>query len=355
MHNTKQWDFLSYCQGGYVKATLMIACFITIAFITLIAYTHYYWLDNFAGTKQEHIRAQLFKVEKGDNSLKVLNRLTKQGIIKQPLAYRLLMLQQPSLTRLKAGQYRLSDNMTPTQLLSLLCSGVQAQFSVTLIEGLSFKQWLADAAENEHIKVNTASFEQFYHPATPLNSAYPYAALEGMFYPDTYYVSDQSSFTSILERANARLKAVLAKHWQNRQAGLPFETPYQALILASIIEKETAIASEREKIASVFVNRMRAGMRLQTDPTVIYGIGDRYQGDITRAHLREKNPYNTYKINGLPPSPIAMVSEAAIKATLNPSTTPFYYFVAAGDGGHYFSKSLAEHNRALQRYLSLSQ
>ncbi len=342
-------------QAGYVKLVLAVL-FVLIGLIAGGVLYGKYWLTEFSQTKQSTITPQLFSVVKGDNSRKVLNRLVENGLVEKPLAYRVLLIQKPQLAQVKIGRYRLTAGMTPVELFDLLSSGIEAQFSITLVEGTTFSQWLETFAKSEHVVIDPEqNFDQFASAQVSFDQKYPNAALEGMFYPDTYHFSDQSNINAILTRANERLKEVLAEQWAKRQKNLPIKTPYEALILASIIEKETAVASERETIASVFVNRLRKGMRLQTDPTVIYGAGASYAGDITRAHLRELNPYNTYKINGLPPSPISMVSEDAIIAALNPSESDYYYFVAAGDGGHYFSKTLSEHNKALRRYLSLTK
>jgi len=315
-----------------------------------------HWLAMFTDTPQPIITEQLFSVVKGDTSRRVISRLAKQGMIDNEYAYRAMLLQEPALGRMKIGQYRVTALMTPRDLFTLLSSGVDAQFTITLVEGTSFSQWLDIVNGNTHISVSDdQTYDRFKQPGIVDNSVYPNAALEGMFFPDTYHFSAGSNVNTILTRANDKLRLVLEKHWQTRQKNLPLSSPYQALVLASIIEKETAIASERKTIASVFVNRLRKRMRLQTDPTVIYGAGASYDGDITRAHLRDKNPYNTYRIKGLPPTPIAMVSEQAIIAALQPSNTPYLYFVAAGDGGHYFSKTLKEHNKAVRRYLALSR
>jgi len=335
-----------------LKWLLSISAMVLVVGIVGLLYAKH-WLEEFSNTPQPVITQQLFSVKDGDNSRKVLKRLTKQGLVENRLAYRLMLWQQPELAQLKVGRYRLSDNMTPSALFSVLSSGVEAQFSITLIEGLSFSQWLDILRKNSHLSEGSLTdLHNFQQPNISADAAYPYAALEGMFYPDTYHFSDQTNVNAILTRAKHKLDAVLARHWHNRQANLPLKTPYQALVLASIIEKETALASERKTIAGVFVNRLRKGMRLQTDPTVIYGAGADYNGDITRAHLRDKNPYNTYTMKGLPPTPISMVSEESIIAALNPKASSYLYFVASGTGGHYFSKTLAEHNKALRRYLS---
>jgi len=175
--------------------------------------------------------------------------------------------------------------------------------------------------------------------------------LEGLFLAETYHFPFGTTDLEILKRANRRLEKILDQHWANRQPNLPIKTPYEALILASIIEKETAIASERGRIASVFVNRLNKRMRLQTDPTVIYGLGDAYDGNLRKKDLRTPTPFNTYTIFGLPPTPIAMAGEASIKAALNPEQSNYLYFVASGSGGHVFSKTLNEHNRAVRAYL----
>ncbi len=175
--------------------------------------------------------------------------------------------------------------------------------------------------------------------------------LEGLFLAETYHFTKGVSDLDILKRAHRKLEGILNSAWETRQENLPLTSPYQALILASIIEKETAVESERERIASVFVNRLNKRMRLQTDPTVIYGMGDNYDGNIRKKDLRAPTPYNTYVINGLPPTPIAMPGEASIRAALNPEQSAYLYFVASGNGGHVFSKNLTEHNRAVRAYL----
>ncbi|MEX2367612.1 MAG: endolytic transglycosylase MltG, partial [Pseudohongiellaceae bacterium] len=173
---------------------------------------------------------------------------------------------------------------------------------------------------------------------------------EGMIFPDTYNFTRGTSDLEILRRANRLLEQVLEQEWQARDVGLPYDGPYQALIMASIIEKETAVAAEREQIAGVFVRRLQRGMRLQTDPTVIYGLGALFDGDLTRADLRRQSPYNTYLNNGLPPTPIALAGREAIAASLHPEQGDTLYFVARGDGSHQFSATLEEHNAAVQRY-----
>lgn len=248
---------------------------------------------------------------------------------------------------LQAGVYRFAKGDTVEKILQNMRAGKVAIEKITLIEGRTYadirRQLLADS--------------RFRHELAKMDDAALLAALsitlasaEGQFLPDTYFFDEGDSDLSILRRAHRRLKTTLAKHWKTRQDGDLFATPYDALILASIIEKETGKGEERPLIASVFTNRLRAGIRLQADPTVIYGIGENFDGNLTRADLRLPTPYNTYTRAGLTPTPIALPGEASISAALHPATSDYFYFVATGDGGHYFSKNLREHNNAVNRY-----
>ena len=182
-------------------------------------------------------------------------------------------------------------------------------------------------------------------------AVYEWNNIDGWLYPDTYNYTPNSTDLELLKRSTTRLQKALDKAWSERDESLPLADPYQMLILASIVEKETGIAAERPQVASVFINRLRANMKLQTDPTVIYGMGERYTGNIRKKDLETITPYNTYMIDGLPPTPIAMVSEGALQAVAHPAKTDFYYFVADGSGGHKFTRNLNEHNKAVQEYL----
>lgn len=242
---------------------------------------------------------------------------------------------------LKKGVYELRS-MSLFDALRLINTGQQKQFGFTIIEGESFRQVLE--------KLRAADFVHFDLTSEPNSTS-----LEGWLLPETYFYVAHTKASVLVERAKSEMERVLNAQWAVRKQELPLASPYEALILASIIEKETAVASERQRVASVFINRLNKGMRLQTDPTVIYGLGTEFKGDITRAHLQQMTAYNTYRINGLPPTPIAMPSEDSVAAALNPENSDFLYFVADGNGGHTFSKTLGEHNRAVKTYLEKSK
>lgn len=249
--------------------------------------------------------------------------------------------------QIKAGEFALFEADTPHSLLMRISSGQVLQRPLTVIEGQRFSDFRAALAAADGLEQKTAAWSDAeIMTALGAEGVHP----EGQFFPDTYFYSRGASDLSLLKQAYLRLQKTLQREWQNRAEGLPLKSAYEALILASIIEKETGIASERAEIAGVFRRRLEKGMKLQTDPTIIYGMGERYKGNIRRRDILEATPYNTYVIRGLPPTPIALASEAAIHATLHPAEGNSLYFVATGDGGHYFSSSLEEHNRAVRKY-----
>ncbi len=230
-----------------------------------------------------------------------------------------------------------------------LAHGEQHYFSITFAEGLNFAEWQGLIAEHPWLQSEWQELtpqQVIKHLAPDENYILP----EGLLFPDTYKFHAYTSDRKIYQQAYARMQDILNQLWVQRAANLPVATPYEALVLASIVEKETGAAHERSLVASVFTNRLLKGMRLQSDPTIVYGLGERYRGVIYRSDINQTTAYNTYRINGLPPTPIAMPGKEAIAATLQPDTTDYYYFVSQNDGTHIFSKTLQEHNRAVQQY-----
>lgn len=287
-----------------------------------------------------------FVIAKGESLMSVARRLQEQDMLRWPMVWRLYG-QYLNPGSIKVGEYQFLERETPVSMLRRFQSGSVITYSVTLVEGRTFKEWveLLSLQPKLNLSLSGKSLEEQLR-LLDLGLNHP----EGWFYPDTYHFVAGDSDVMLLRRAYQLMRQVLEKEWANRSPDLPYATPYEALVMASIIEKETGLASERGEIAGVFVRRLRAGMRLQTDPTVIYGLGSEFAGNLTRQHLRQAGPYNTYTNSGLPPTPIAMPSGAAINAALHPLEGTTLYFVARGDGSHYFSSSLEEHNRAVQQY-----
>jgi len=317
-----------------------------IGFLT----SYWFWLDykDFLKTPLMVTEPQsTFELKKGTSVNRLAHQLAEQGIIKNTLYLRILTYFNPELSQIKAGEYRFGKALTPTKLLLKLNQGKVIQYTFTIIEGQTSFQVVENLAKKA--LVNPLNEQQKSQLPTLLKIEQNH--LEGWLFPETYsYTKNEDAF-SLLERAYASMTRILEEEWKNREQGLPYKSAYQALIMASIIEKETGIASERAQIAGVFVRRLRKNMRLGTDPTVIYGIGPDFNGDITYKDLRTPTPYNTYVIKGLPPTPIAMPSRESINAALHPAPGNSLYFVADGTGGHYFSETLDEHNKAVKRML----
>jgi UPF0755 protein len=290
---------------------------------------------------------QLLEVPKGTTPTRTLYRLEAKGIIKDAFWLRVYWRFNLAGQPLHSGEYRMQPGMTVEGLIGLWKRGEMVQYSLTLVEGWNFHQVRAALAREEKIDqtLNGLSDSQVMDKL-----GHPGIFPEGRFFPDTYRFVRGMTDVDLLKLAYDRLDDVLAKEWAQRAADLPYSGPYEALIMASLVEKETGVPQERGQIAGVFVRRMAIGMLLQTDPTVIYGLGDRYSGRLTRAHLKEATPYNTYVIAGLPPTPIAMVGREAIHAALNPVAGTSLYFVARGDGSHVFSDDLDAHNNAVREF-----
>ena len=289
----------------------------------------------------------VFEVESGNALSQVANKLADRGVLLYPELFVTLARLRGVANSIQGGEYELHSGITPVQLLDKMVRGDNVQYRITLVEGWTFNQVLDEFKSSEKLTLkllNTNRTE--IASALGLESPNP----EGMLFPDTYFYSKGTTDLELLRTANMRLREILSSAWSSRLGVLPYENAYQALTMASIIEKESALGSERGHIAGVFVRRLEQRMRLQSDPTVIYGIGESFNGDLRRADLRMENPYNTYSINGLPPTPIALAGLESIMASLNPLQSDYLYFVGKGDGSHHFSSTLEEHNVAVARY-----
>lgn len=290
---------------------------------------------------------QLLDVPAGSTPTGTFNRLQADGVIQDAFWLRLYWRFNLPGQPLHSGEYRMMPGMTAEGLIGLWQRGEVVQYSLTLVEGWNFRQVRNALAKSDKLQQTLVGLsdsqvmEKLGH-----GGVFP----EGRFFPDTYRFVRGMTDAELLEKAYDRLDEVLAKEWGKRADDAPYSDPYQALIMASLVEKETGVPQERGQIAGVFVRRMQIGMLLQTDPTVIYGLGERYTGKLTRAHLKEATPYNTYVIAGLPPTPIAMVGREAIHAALNPVPGKSLYFVARGDGSHVFSDDLDAHNNAVREF-----
>ena len=321
-----------------------------------VGFWGYQKLTSFVHTPVNVTQDQLLTIERGTTGSKLAALLEQENILEHADLLPWLLKLQPQLNKVKAGTYSLTGVKTLQDLLDMINSGKEAQFSVKFIEGKTFKEWRKNLENAPHLKqtlqgkTDKEIMALLDIPAVA-KAVYEWNNMDGWLYPDTYNYTPNSTDLELLKRSTTRLQKALDKAWNERDENLPLADPYQMLILASIVEKETGIAAERPQVASVFINRLKANMKLQTDPTVIYGMGESYTGNIRKKDLETITPYNTYMIEGLPPTPIAMVSESALQAVAHPAKTDFYYFVADGSGGHKFTRNLNEHNKAMQEYL----
>lgn len=314
-----------------------------LVIITSISLYLWHWLHN---PRVVTIDDGIFVIEKGATLYSVATDLQQQDMLRWPMvwvAYGRLM----KLQTIQAGEYTLARLESPASLLQRFQTAEHIQYQVTLVEGRTFRDFVATLHRHEKLRkvIVGETYEEFAEQLDMEPSS-----LEGSFFPDTYHFVKGDTDRAILLRAHKRMQEIMDTEWQSREADLPYDSPYEALIMASIIEKETGVGGERGEIAGVFVRRLNKRMRLQTDPTVIYGLGANYDGNLRRADLKNPTPYNTYTIFGLPPTPIAMPGREAIYAALHPAPGDTLYFVAKGDGSHYFSTTLAEHEAAVRRF-----
>lgn len=288
-----------------------------------------------------------YEIKSGKTLTHVAKDLQRRGVI--DTAYYLVLLGkfEGMANTIKAGEYRFNDGITPVRMLEKISKGEMLQYAITVVEGWNFRQ-LMDAVHSNEYFLHTLS--DYSDEEIMAQIGHPGEHPEGLFLPDTYYFPRLTTDVAFLQRAYNATQLFLTENWPNRSSDVEFKTPYEALIMASIVEKETALPSERKQIAGVFNRRLQKRMRLQTDPTVIYGLGRSFDGNIRRRDLRKDTPYNTYLRRGLPPTPIAMPGRAAILAAMSPLPGNELYFVARGDGGHQFSSTLEQHNAAVVEY-----
>ena len=288
-----------------------------------------------------------FDLKQGGSLKSTAQEMRQAGLLDHELPFVLIARALGKSTQLKAGNYLLKQPVSPLQLLNIITKGEFSQRKISIIEGWTFKQFRGALDSNQYLAHDTMGLpDNEILQRIGASEKHP----EGLFFPDTYQFVSGSSDLAILKTAYRTMQQRLQETWATRATKLPFQTPYQALILASIVEKETGTASDRSMIAGVFVNRLRKGMLLQTDPTVIYGMGARFDGNLRRRDLLADTAYNTYRRRGLPPTPIALPGMAALQATLHPAQTDALYFVARGDGSSEFSGSLIKHNSAVDRF-----
>lgn len=323
-----------------------IKYFFVLGFIAALGLSA--WFYHYAKTPLKLLpEAQEITIKPNSGLKSIANQLVDQKVITNALPFVILVRILGKETYLQAGEYTLIKNISPYQLILSLNHGKSTQGSITFIEGKTFKEMRAKLARNDSVKstiTNLSDVEVMRIVGRGEKHA------EGLFFPDTFYFDRNTTDIVLLKRSYEIMQNKLSQAWANRSSGLPYKDSYDALIMASIIEKETGKSSERTTIAGVFLNRLRIGMRLQTDPTVIYGMGDKYNGNIRKKDLQTDTAYNTYTRDGLPPTPIAMPGLASIEAALHPEKTKALYFVGRGDGSHEFTSSLVEHNRAVAKY-----
>ena len=326
---------------SFVLYTLLLLALIA----TGLSGAAWYWVDRPVSMDAERID---FVIESGSRPRTIAQLMNKSGIKINEDAFVALARLTGRDTLIKAGAYEAVRGDTPRALLERMANGDMSQTQITLVEGWSYQRIRQALEQNPQVKQTLASVSD---EEIAQKLAITESSLEGLFYPDTYVFVPGSSDFDILRRAYHAQQQLLASAWEERDPDLPLTKPYDALILASIVEKETGHSADRQRVAGVFINRLRLGMPLQTDPTVIYGMGDTYQGRIRKKDLTTDTPWNTYTRGGLPPTPIASAGKAALLSVLHPEAHKFLYFVSRGDGSSEFSQNLADHNRAVSKYI----
>lgn len=307
------------------------------------------WLDyrHAVDSPLENRETVYFEITKGQSLSAIAKALRERGLTRSPRWFRWLAWIGKAQNRLKYGEYEIPPGTTPRQLLALFMSGKVRHYSLTFVEGWNFRQ-MVEALERQPALTHRIEGKSPQEIMGLIDA--PGEDAEGRFYPDTYFFNRGTDDLELLKRAYRKMQAVLAEEWEGKAPGLPLRSPYEALILASIVEKETGLPEERPQIAGVFSRRLQKDMPLQTDPAVIYGMGEAYAGNIRKEDLLRDTPFNTYLHTGLPPTPISMPGLASLRAALHPEPGDSLYFVARGDGGHVFSKTLAEHSKAVDHY-----
>jgi len=324
----------------------LICWFFVVSLLTILVFAGISYQTAVTSTIVEE-SSLVFEIKDGQSLSQVVDQLKRENIPVDGHWFKIIAYVNGQQDQLKSGEYLITQGMRLPELLALFVSGASRQHAITFPEGWSFKQIKYALRQHQAIK---QTIDALTLPELLVLLKCPYPHVEGLLFPDTYFFAKGDSDLSILKRAYTKMSEVLIQEWETRDDDLPVASRYEALILASIIEKETAIPSERDQIAGVFIRRLRKKMRLQADPTVIYGLGEKYHGNIRTRDLLEDTPYNTYRHKGLTPTPIAMPGRGAIHAALHPAPGESLYFVASGNRRHTFSNSLESHNNAVNLY-----
>ncbi len=323
------------------KLALLLACLGVFAAVAT-QQLRQWWLHPFPQQRSVQLT-----IDSGSSLQSVAQTLSDLGALQYPALWQLIARGKGLDNQIKHGEYKLGSELSPAQLLEVLVAGRVVHYSVTLPEGITLEEAIVILRQQPQLQHSLGSATD----PRLLALVQPRPSAEGLFFPDTYHFVRDDSDYSVLRQAHQRMQEVLADVWARGHEPLPYRDPYDLLIMASIVEKETGLAAERERIAGVFVRRLQKRMRLQTDPTVIYGLGPGFDGNLRRRHLDDAgNPFNTYRHHGLPPTPIALPGLAALRAAQNPAAGGELYFVARGDGSHVFSDTLEQHQQAIENF-----